>query len=148
MLSKVIIKGILNVYMKKKWKPHSPRSIIWLFCCIVHNSGGRAHVTFTPTSLIQLHSESMSVLYRAIFNSSPPPGAAYMCQINMGSDNGSSPIRRQAIIYTNHGLLSIGPLGTNVSKILIKVQNRSFTKMHLKISSVEWRPFCPEGEMS
>ena len=59
------------------------------------------------------------------------------------SDNGMSPIRHQAIIWTNTGLLAIGPLGTNFSEILIKIQNFSFTKMHLKISSAKWRPFCP-----
>ena len=53
--------------------------------------------------------------------------------VSTGSDNGLSPIRRQAIILTNAGLLSIGPLGTNFSKILIKMQNFSFTKMHLNI---------------
>ena len=34
-----------------------------------------------------------------------------------------SPIRRQAIIYINTGLLSIGRLGTNFSDILIKIQD-------------------------
>ena len=57
------------------------------------------------------------------------------------------PIRRQAIILTNAGLLSIGHLGTNFSEILIKTQNFSFTKMHLKILSAKWRPFV-QGEMS
>ena len=37
----------------------------------------------------------------------------------IGSDNGLSPGRRQAIIWTNAGILSIGPLGTNFSEILI-----------------------------
>ena len=41
--------------------------------------------------------------------------------------------------------LSAPLLGTNFSEILIKIQNFSFTKMHLKISSVKWRPFCPGG---
>ena len=36
----------------------------------------------------------------------------------IGSDNGLAPIRHQAIIETNAGL--IGPLGTNFSEILIK----------------------------
>ena len=67
-------------------------------------------------------------------------------QVSIGSDNGLSPIRRQIIIWTNAGLLSIGPLGTNFTEILTKVQNFSFTKMHLKISSVKWRPFCPGGD--
>ena len=44
------------------------------------------------------------------------------------SDNGLSSDRRQAIIWTNAGLLLIGTLGVNVSEI-------SLAKMHLKISS-------------
>ena len=40
----------------------------------------------------------------------------------IGSDNGLSPGRRQAIIWTIAGILLIGPLGTNFSKILIGIQ--------------------------
>ena len=60
----------------------------------------------------------------------------------IGSDNGLSPGRRQAIIWTNTGILLIGPLGTNFSEISIKIQSFSFTKMRLKVSSAKWRPFC------
>ena len=42
--------------------------------------------------------------------------------------------------------LSIWPLGTNFSEILNKIQDFSFTKMHPKISSAKWRPFCPAGD--
>ena len=35
-------------------------------------------------------------------------------QVSIGTDNGLSPIWRQAIIWTNAGLLSIGPLGTKL----------------------------------
>ena len=35
----------------------------------------------------------------------------------IGSDNGLSPERRQAIIWTNAEILLIGPLGTNFSDI-------------------------------
>ena len=66
--------------------------------------------------------------------------------VNIGSDNGLSPNRRQAIIQTNVWLLSIGLLGTNFSENLIKIQNFSFTKMHLKTSSAKWRPFFPGGD--
>ena len=59
-----------------------------------------------------------------------------------GSDNGLSPGRRQAIIWTNAGILLIGPLGTNFSEISIAIEIFSFKKMHLKISSAKWRPFC------
>ena len=39
----------------------------------------------------------------------------------IGSDNGLSPDRRQAIIWNNARLLLIGPLGTNLSEILIEI---------------------------
>ena len=60
----------------------------------------------------------------------------------IGSDNGLSPGRRQAIIWTNAGILLIGPLGTNFNEILIGIQTFSFQKMHLKMSSAKWHPFC------
>ena len=60
----------------------------------------------------------------------------------IGSDNGLSPGRRQAIIWTNAGILLIGPLGTNFSEIVIEIRSFSFKKMHLKMSSGKWRPFC------
>ena len=43
---------------------------------------------------------------------------------------------------TNSGLLSIGPLGTEFSEICIKIKNVTFMKMHLKIPSAKWLPFC------
>ena len=58
------------------------------------------------------------------------------------SDNGLSPERRQAIIWTNAGILLIGPLGTNFSEILIEILTFSFKKMRLKVSSAKWCPFC------
>ena len=59
-----------------------------------------------------------------------------------GSDNGLSPDRRQAIIWTNAGWLSIGPLLTYFSEHLIKIQQFSLEKMHMKMSSAKWRPSC------
>ena len=60
----------------------------------------------------------------------------------IGSDNGLSPGQRQAIIRTNAGILLIGPLGTNFIEIFIGIQTSSFKKMHMKMSSAKWRPFC------
>ena len=60
----------------------------------------------------------------------------------IGLDNGLSPDRRQAIIWTNAGLLIIGASGTNFSEILTKIHTFSFKKMHLKMSFGKWRPFC------
>ena len=55
--------------------------------------------------------------------------------------------RRQAIIGTNTGILLIGPLGTYFREILIEIHTFSFTKMHLKMSSGKWRPFCLKGNV-
>ena len=60
----------------------------------------------------------------------------------IGSDNGLSPGRRQAIIWTNAGILLIRPLGTNFNEMLIEILTFSFVKMRLKVSSAKWRPFC------
>ena len=60
----------------------------------------------------------------------------------IGSDNGLSPGRRHAIIWTNAGILSIGPLGGNFSEISIEFHIFSFKKMHFKMTSRKWRPFC------
>ena len=62
--------------------------------------------------------------------------------IIIGSDNGLSPGRRQAIIWTNAGILLIGPLGTNLNEILIEIHTFSFKKIHLKMLSGKWWPFC------
>ena len=59
-----------------------------------------------------------------------------------GPDNGLSPGWRQANIWTNAGILLIGPLGTNFSEILIEILTSSFKKMRLKVSSAKRWPFC------
>ena len=61
---------------------------------------------------------------------------------SIGSDNGLSPGRRQAIIRTNAGILLIRPLGTNFSEFLVAILIFSLKKMRLKVSSVKGRPFC------
>ena len=60
----------------------------------------------------------------------------------IGADNGLLPSRRQAIIWTNSGILSIGPLGSNFNEISIEILTFSSKKMRLKVSSAKWRPFC------
>ena len=54
-------------------------------------------------------------------------------QTIIGSENGLSPGRHQANIWTNAGILLIGPLGTNLSEILIAFQCFSSKKMCLKM---------------
>ena len=60
----------------------------------------------------------------------------------IGPNNGFSPGRRQAIIWTNAAILSNRPFGTNFSEISIELHILSFKKIHLKMSSGIWRPFC------
>ena len=62
--------------------------------------------------------------------------------IIIGSDNGLSPGRRQAIIWTNARILLIGLLGIKLGEILIEIHTFSFKKMLLKMTSGKWRPFC------
>ena len=69
----------------------------------------------------------------------------HICVSNLtiiGSDNGLSPARPHAITWTNVGTLLIGPLGTNFSEIFIAIHTFSFKKIHLKMLSKKWRPFC------
>ena len=54
----------------------------------------------------------------------------------IGSYNGMSPGMCQAIIWTNAGILLIGPSGTNFSDILIRIQTFSFKEIHMKIMVV------------
>ena len=60
----------------------------------------------------------------------------------IGSDNGLSPGRRQAIIWTNARILLIGPVGNKLQwnlkrNLYIFIQEAVF-----QISSKNWRPFC------
>ena len=93
-----------------------------------------------------------TAIYRAytVCNSNPCSDlthwgrVTHICVGNLtiiGSDNGLSPGRRQAIIWTNAGISLIGPLGTNFSEISTEIITFSFKKMYLKVSSAKWRPF-------
>ena len=69
----------------------------------------------------------------------------HICVIKLtiiGSDNGLSPGRSQAIIWTSAGILLIGILGTNFSEILSEIQAFSFKKTRLKMWSAKWLPSC------
>ena len=65
----------------------------------------------------------------------------------IGSDNGLSPERRQAIIWTNAGILLISPLGTNFGEILIEIQTiffeeNTFENVVCEMLFVSSRPQC------
>ena len=105
----------------------------WLFCHIIKTTP-KSH--FHISGLFGVESLSQLTHWGRV---------THICVSNLtiiGSDNGLSSGRCQAIIWTNAGILLIGPLGTNFSEILIEIQTFSYTKMHLKMSSAKWRPFC------
>ena len=61
----------------------------------------------------------------------------YASNVNdIGSDNCLSPDRHQAIIWLNAGILLIWPLWTNLSEILVKINNfllnKCIWKWHLE----------------
>ena len=65
----------------------------------------------------------------------------------IGSNNGLSPSRRHAIIWTNAGILLIGPLGTNFNEVFIEIHTFSFKKNPFenvvwKMASISSRPQC------
>ena len=69
----------------------------------------------------------------------------HICVSNLtiiGSNNGLLPGWRQAIIWTNAVILLIRTLGTHFSEILSEIHTFSFKKMHLKMWSGKWWPFC------
>ena len=60
----------------------------------------------------------------------------------IGSDNCFSPDQRHDIIWPNAEILLIGHSGPNFSEILIEIHTFSFNKMHLRMSSGKWQPYC------
>ena len=55
-----------------------------------------------------------------------------MKRYSIGSDNGLSPGRHQAIIWTNAGILLIWTLETKFREILIEIDTFSFKGMHFE----------------
>ena len=93
------------------------------------------------TCLCPYHSAGLAIFYYL----TQLGRVTHVCLDNIagiGPGNGLSPGRRQAIIWTIAGISLILPLRTNFSEILIKILASIFTKMHLKVSSGKWQPFC------
>ena len=64
-------------------------------------------------------------------------------QTTIGSDNGLSPVRCQAILWTHADSLSLSnePLATNLSEISMKMNMFAFKKMYFKMPCAKWWPF-------
>ena len=82
------------------------------------------------------------VLFRIAVPTTPAQTLSWSIPITIiGSDNGLSLGRHQAITWTNVGILLIRPLGRSFSEMLIEIHTFSIKKIHLKMSG-KWRPFC------
>ena len=102
---------ILGPWLWKEWKTH------------VYNTGGLVQFPRSPIST------------RCWVPLTHWGRVMHICVSELtiiGSDNGLSPERHQAIIWTNAGMLIIGPLRSNFSEISIVVRTFSFKKMHFK----------------
>ena len=104
-------------------------------CC------GDTQTLLIGTSFLAHKGEVCDVFYAALTHLPLCRIYASVNNVSISSDNSLSPFCRQAIIQTNAGLLPIGPSDTKFFEIVIKVQNFSLTKKHLKTSSGKWRPF-------
>ena len=58
------------------------------------------------------------------------------------SENSLSPDQRQDITRTNAWILFIERIGTTCSEILIEIHTFSIRRIHSKMSSARWLPFC------
>ena len=72
----------------------------------------------------------------------------------IASDNGLSPGQHQAIIWTNAGILLIGPLGTKLNEILIQIRNsyifiqeNALENVVCEVASILSRPQCVKGKV-
>ena len=103
------------------------------------------YITRINHSKVTCHTFCVCSIYRASWELTHWGQVTHICVGKLTiicSDNGLAPSRRQAIIWTNDGILLTGPLGTNFSEILIEILTSSFKNMHLKMSSGKWQPFC------
>ena len=114
----------------------------WRLQMIWHQAISKHHVEVTMNTWLHIISSTMPITLEPLTHWGRVTHICVNKLTIVGSDNGLSPGRRQAIIGTIAGILLIGPLGTNFSEILIGIQTFSFKIMHLKMSSGKWRPSC------
>ena len=117
--------------------------------CLSCNNPSTCH--YILRRLFSLFGQTVRLSLTFIASLKASPLVPHICVSELGqhfdSDNGLSPIRHHAIIWTSAGNLLIETLGTIFSEIVIEINTFSFKKMHLKMSFVKWRPYCP-GEMN
>ena len=101
-------------YMYSQWSPHNSPTRVSYGVSFVNSKSGMLPLSFNTLR----------------------PSDAYICVSELGhhSDNGLTPGRRQAIIWTNTGLFSFG--------LVWNFNWNSNIFMHLKMLSAKCHPFC------
>ena len=113
----------------------------WPFCfglSVLVNQGFVTHMSVTRTC----HSTApaLLLLWCPVFTLTQWGRMTHICVSKptiIGSDNGLSPGRCRAIIRTSAGILLIGPLGTNFSETLIRIQ--TFSLKENTFETVVWK---------
>ena len=106
-------------------------------------SNGPLLVQWPPAAVLETFYEYYQICFGLWLTYGARVMHIYVSKLSMnGSDNCLLPNWHQAIIWTNAGILTIRPLGTNCREILNKIYIFSLRKMHLKMSSAKWGPFC------
>ena len=127
-------------------------SSLWNLKLKTYHQTSKVAIQLRPVILDPMFGQNPNGIYKYFFSASSLWSIQIIFtifQVSIVPHNGLSPIWLQAIIWTSARLLLIGPLGTNFGEILSNIQNFSFTKMHLKISSAKRQPFCPgDDELS
>ena len=100
----------------------------------------QGHVYISILSILLVIFTKLAFIVSCQFINSLKLSDTYICACKLtiiGSDNGLSPVRCQAIIWIKAGILLIGPPGTNFNGILFKIHTFS-----LKMSSAKWLRLC------
>ena len=127
----------------------SERNVLFCWTCIRHCQIYSCHVTaplLEPWVFVPDPHQYVKLPQHTICHVLTHGGrVTHICVSKLtiiGSDNGLSPGRRQALIWTNAGILLIEPLGTNFNETSIEIHTFSFKKIHLTLLSAKRRPFC------
>ena len=116
---------------------------------MVKNNRQMSYEYYAEASVWEIFMPTFHIFIWLVINSLRPSDA-FICVGNLiiiGSENSLSPGRRQAIIWTNDGILLIGPLGTNFSEILIEnswgfLQENAFENIICEMAAILWEPQC------
>ena len=109
-------------------------------CCMIYSTllYYTSAVTIVDYGYLKISHNMLTFSWHCLFLTHLPL-APHICVIKRRQ---TSPVRRQAINWTNTELLSIGHIENKPQSNFDQSINFSFMKMHLKMSSAKWRPFC------